>query len=89
MMECYYVERVIRDGERGRARSLALGSRPPLAGSGEGRPVLSADLSGWSWGRLRSVLGTVAVALAASVAVPASIQGFVWALREVLELLGR
>jgi hypothetical protein len=89
MFQGYYAEHVVRDRERGRARRLTLGSMMSMEGTGEGRPVLSTGWSGWSWRRLRSVVGTVAMALVASVALPASIQGLAWGLRELLGLLGR
>lgn len=55
----------------------------------EERAVLSTDWSGWSWGRARAVLAVVAVAVAASMALPASLQGAAWGLREILELVIR
>jgi len=54
---------------------------------GEERAVLSADWRGWSWQRARAVLGTLAVALVASAALPASLQAIAWGLREILELV--
>ncbi len=56
---------------------------------GEERAVLSTDWSGWSWGRARAVLATVGLALVASVALLASLQGVAWGFREILELMGR
>jgi hypothetical protein len=55
----------------------------------EERAVLSADWQGWSWRRARAILGMVGVALAASVALPASLQGVAWGLREILDLVLR
>ncbi len=89
MFEGYYAERMVRDRVRERARALALTGKSRTASPGEERAVLTADWSGWSWRRAASVLGTVAVALAASAALPASIQGLAWGLREILVLLGR
>jgi hypothetical protein len=89
MFEGYYAERMVRDRARERARALAFTGRIHMANPGEERAVLTADWSGWSWRRAASVLGTVAVALAASAALPASIQGLAWGLREILELLSR
>ncbi len=89
MFQGYYAEHVIRDRDRERARALAMqrmrGVQPP----GEERAVLSTDWSGWSWGRARAVLGTVGVALVAAVALPASLQGAAWGLREILERMIR
>lgn len=89
MFEGNYDERVVRDRARERARDLALKGGRRTADPGEERAVLTADCRGWSWRRARSVLGTVAAALAASAALPASIQGLAWGLREILELLVR
>ncbi|OGB93421.1 MAG: hypothetical protein A3H39_13495 [candidate division NC10 bacterium RIFCSPLOWO2_02_FULL_66_22] len=89
MFEGYYAERVVRDRAHERARDLALTGGSRTASPGEERAVLATDWRGWSWRRAGSVLGTVAVALAASAALPASIQGLAWGLREILELLGR
>lgn len=54
---------------------------------GEERAVLSTGWGGWSWGRARAVLATVGLALVAAVALPASLQGVAWGLREILELV--
>lgn len=89
MFEGYYAERVVRDRARQRARDLALKGVSRTVSQGEERAVLTADWSGWSWRRAGRVLGTVAVALAASAALPASIQGLAWGLREILDLIGR
>lgn len=51
--------------------------------------ICSADWRGWNLRRAGAVLGTVGVALAASVALPASLQGLAWGLREVLENVSR
>ncbi len=91
MFEGYYVEHVIRNRERERARALALNLNWMERGAspGEDRAVLSTDWSGWSWRRARAVLGTVGVALVASLALPASVQGVAWGLRGMLELMVR
>ena len=89
MFQRYYAEQVIRDGERATARVLAWKTMNRRAGPEEERPVLSADWRGWNLRRAGAVLGTVAVALAASVALPASLQGLAWGLREVLEIVSR
>jgi len=88
MFEGYYAEHVIRDRGRERARELAM-PRSGVPSPGEERAVLSADWSGWSWRRARAVLGAVGVALVASVALPASLQGTAWGLREILDLVIR
>lgn len=88
MFEGYYAEHVIRDRGRERARELAM-PRSGVPSPGEERAVLSADWSGWSWRRARAVLGAVGVALVASVALPASLQGAASALREILDLVIR
>ncbi len=87
MFQRYYAEQVIRDREREAARVLAWKALSRGADPEEERPVLSADWRGWSLRRTGAVLGTVAVALAASVALPASLQGLAWGLREVLEIV--
>jgi hypothetical protein len=56
---------------------------------GEERAILSSNWSGWSWRRARAVLAVVALAFVASVALPASLQGAAWGLREILDLLIR
>lgn len=89
MFDGYYAEHVIRDRERERARVLAEGRMLRRAHLARGRPVLSADWRGWSWQRASAVLGTVGVALVASMALPASLQGVAWGLREILGLLIR
>lgn len=89
MFEGYYAEQVIRDRHRERARELALPRSGGLPSPGEERAVLSPDWSGWSWRRARAVLGAVGVALVASVALPASLQGAAWGLREILDLVIR
>ncbi len=89
MFEEYYAEHVIRHRDRERARALALKRMQRLPSVGEERAVLSTDWSGWSWRRARAVLATVGVALVAAVALPASLQGAAWGLREILELVTR
>ncbi len=94
MFEGYYAEHVIRNGERERAQARAQSRQVQSrmirgAHPGEERAVLSADWRGWSWRRARAVLGTLAVALVASVALPASLQAMAWSLREILELVIR
>lgn len=87
MFEEYYAEQVIRNRERERARALAMHRTQHMPSAQEERAVLSSDWSGWSWSRARAVLAVVAVAVAASVALPASLQGAAWGLREILELV--
>ncbi len=87
MFEGYYAAHVIRGWDRERARALARNRRRRVASPGEERAVLSTDWGGWSWRRARAVLGTVGAALVASVALPASLQGAAWGLRELLELV--
>ena len=87
MFERYYAEQVIRDREREAARVLAWKAMNRGADPEEERPVLSTDWRGWSLRRAGAVLGTVGMALAASVALPASLQGLAWGLREILELV--
>ncbi len=89
MFEGYYAEHVIRDRDRERALDLAMPRSERVRSLGEERAVLSADWSGWSWGRAGAVLGTVGMALAASVALAASLQGAAWGLRELLEMVIR
>lgn len=89
MFEGYYAERVVREGARDFAQLLALTGRGRMASPEEERAILIADWSGWSWRRAGGILGTVAMALVASAALPASIQGLAWGLREILELIGR
>lgn len=89
MFEGYYAEHVIRDRARERARALAMPRLERVPNLGEERAVLSPDWSGWSWRRARGLLGTVGVAVVASVALPASLQGAAWGLREILELVIR
>ncbi len=75
MFQRYYAEQVIHDREREAARVLAwkaMNRRPDLEGE---RPVLSTDWRGWSLRRAGAVLGTVGMALVASMALPASLQG--------------
>jgi hypothetical protein len=85
----YYAEQMIRDRDRERARELALPRTGGLPTPGGDRAVLSAGWSGWSWQRIREVLGSVGVALVASVALPASLLGAAWGLREILDLVIR
>jgi hypothetical protein len=89
MFEGYYAEQAIRQRERERRRVLAKPGPHGVATPGDGRAVLSGDWSGWSWRRARAVLGTVGVALVASVALPVSVQALAWGLRGMLELMGR
>lgn len=89
MFEGYYAEHVIRTRERERARGLALKGMLRLQVPDEERAVLSTDWSGWSWRRTGTVLGTVGMALVASVALPLSLQGLAWGLREALMLMSR
>ena len=89
MFEGYYAEQVIRQRERERTRVLAKHSPHRVATPEEERAVLTGDWSGWSWRRARAVLGTVGVAFVASVALPASLQGVVWGLRGILDLVIR
>ena len=89
MFEGYYAEHVVRNRERERTRVQAVNSLMRVEVSEGERMVLSTDLHGWSWRRARAVLGTVGLALVASVALPASLQGLAWGLREVLMLMSR
>ncbi len=89
MFEGYYAEHVIRNRERERARALTMHWMEHVASSEGERVVLSTDWSGWSWQRAGAVLGTVAAALAVSVALPVSVQGLAWGLREILGLMSR
>lgn len=92
MFEGYYAEHVIRSWERERAQARVQSHQVERgmmrrAHPGEERAVLSADWRGWSWQRARAVLGTLAVALVASAALPASLQAIAWGLREILEMV--
>lgn len=89
MFEGYYGEQVIRDRERQRARVQSLWGIRSRGMPGEDRAVLSADCSAWSWHRVGSVLGTIAVAVATSLALPASLQGLAWSLGQILALMSR
>jgi len=89
MFEGYYAEHVMRNRERERARALAMYRMERVPSPEKERAVLSTDWSGLSWRRARAVLGTVGVAFVASVALPASLQGVVWGLREILDLVIR
>ncbi len=89
MFEGYYAEHVVRNRERERARGLTLSSLMHIEVPQGERVVLSTGWSGWSWRRARAVLGTVGMAFVASVALPASLQGLAWGLREVLVLMSR
>ncbi len=89
MFQEHFAEQVVRTREREITRAVFLRGLDSRVDPSEERAVLSGDWSGWSWDRARSVLGTMAVAMAASVALPASIQGLAWGLREVLELMSR
>jgi len=87
MFEGYYAEQGIRDRDRERARALAMPRSERVPTLGEERTVLSTDWGGWSWRRATAVLATVGLALVAAVALPASLQGAAWGLREILELV--
>ncbi len=89
MFEGYYAEHLVRNRERERARAQAVNSLMRVEVPEGGRVVLSTGWSGWSWRRARAVLGTVGMAFVASVALPASLQGLAWGLREVLVLMSR
>jgi hypothetical protein len=89
MFQEYYAEHVIRNRDRERARAPALKRMQRVLRVGEERAVLSTGWSGWSWRRARAVLAVVALALVAAMALPASMQGAAWGLREILELMGR
>lgn len=89
MFEGYYAEHVVRNREQERTQVLAMKRMEGVAGSEENRPILSTGWNGWSWRRARAVLGTVGIALVASLALPASVQGVAWGLRGMLELMGR
>jgi hypothetical protein len=89
MVEGYYAEHVVRNRERERARTQAVNSLMRVEVPEGERVVLSTEWSGWSWRRARGVLGTVGMALVASVALPASLQGLAWGLREILVLMIR
>jgi len=87
MLDEYYVQWMIRERERERAARLPFPN--DQADPGEERPVLSADWSRFSLRRFGSVLGTIGVALAASLALPASILALAWGVPRILELLSR
>jgi hypothetical protein len=89
MFEGYYAEQVMRDRERETLRTPAWrdGDRGRIPG--EERAVLTADWSGWRLRRVGAVLGAVGMALVVSVALPASLQGLAWGLREILVLMTR
>jgi hypothetical protein len=87
MFEGYYAEHVVRNRERERARAQTVNSLMRAAVPEAERMVLSTGWSGWSWRRTGAVLGTVGMALVASVALPLSLQGLAWGVREVLMLL--
>jgi len=89
MFEGYSAEHVVRDRERERVRRLHGRAVSGVTPAWHDRAVLSGDLCGWSWRRTGAVLGTVGMALVVSVALPLSLQGLVWGLREVLMLLSR
>ena len=89
MFEGYYAEHAIRNRERERARALAMHRMERVPSPEKERAVLSTDWSGLSWRRARAVLGTVGLAFVASVALPASLQGVVWGLRGILDLVIR
>ncbi len=89
MFEGQYAEYVIRQRQQEIARGLTLPRMERVDRSWEERPVLSTDWHGWSWRRAGAVLGTVGMALVASVAIPASLQGAAWGLREILGLVIR
>lgn len=89
MFEGYYAEHVVRNRERERTRVQAVNSLMRVEVPEGGRAVLSTGWSGWSWRRARAVLGTVGMAFVASVALPASLQGLAWGLREILVLISR
>jgi len=89
MFQEYYAEHVIRNRDRERVQDLAMPRSERVPSLGGERAVLSTGWSGWSWRRARAVLAVVALALVASVALPVSLQGAAWGLREILELMGR
>jgi hypothetical protein len=89
MFEGYYAEHVVRNRERERTRIQAVNSLMRVEVPEAERMVLSTGWSGWSWRRARAVLGTVGMALVASVVLPLSLQGLAWGLREALLLLSR
>ena len=89
MFEGNYAEHVVRNRERERTRVQAVNSLMRVEVPEGERVVLSTGWSGWSWRRGRAVLGTVGMALVASVALPASLQGLAWGLREILVLMSR
>ncbi len=87
MLDQYYVQWMIRERERALATRLPIPS--DQADPGEERPVLSADWSRFSLRRFASVLGTIGVAMAASLALPASLLALAWGVPRILELLSR
>ena len=89
MFEGYCAEQVIRQREGARAQRLALQRLNRDGGLVRERAVLCADLGGWSLRRAGAVIGMAAMALVVSVAVPASLQGLAWSLREILEVISR
>ncbi len=89
MFEGYYAEHVIRDRDRERAQDLAMPRSERVPSLGEEPAVLSTDWGGWSSHRVRGTSETAGVALVASVALPVSLQGAAWGLRELLELVIR
>ena len=89
MFEGYCAEQVIRQREQARTRTLALQRLNRDGGLVRERAVLSADMGGWSLRRAGGVIGMAAMALVVSVAVPASLQGLAWGLREILAVISR
>ncbi len=89
MFEGNYAEHVVRNRERERTRVRAVNSLMRVEVPEGERVVLSTGWSGWNWRRARAVLGTVGMALVVSVALPASLQGLAWGLREILVLMSR
>lgn len=85
MFEAYYAEHVIRNRDRERAQALALKRMQRLPSLGKEQAVLSSGWSGWSWWRATEVLAVVALGLVVGLALPASLQGAAWGLREILE----
>jgi hypothetical protein len=89
MFEGYYAEHVVRNREREKTRLQAVNRLMRVEVPEGERMVLSTGWSGWSWRRARAVLGTAGMAFVASVALPASLQGLAWGLREILLLMSR
>jgi hypothetical protein len=89
MFEGYYAEHVVRNREQEKTRRHAINRLMRVEVPEGERVVLSTGWGGWSWRRARAVLGTVGMAFVASVALPASLQGLAWGLREVLLLMSR